>query len=185
MTQRTTKHWIAVASAEHVRLGQAQGFMQVCHGKGAPLRRLQAGDRVVYYSPVEVFGSKQICQAFTAIGVVLPNAPYQASMLLEQAKPFHPFRRDVHWLASQDCAIRPLLPLLEFSKGKSNWAFPLRFGLVEISAADMLIIARAMRVSEDQFDKQEWLNSTEQASIQKTEQKTKPDPQASFAFGFS
>jgi hypothetical protein len=25
--------------------------MQVCHGKAAPLRRVQPGDRVVYYSP--------------------------------------------------------------------------------------------------------------------------------------
>jgi hypothetical protein len=32
-----TGHWIAVASAEHVRLGQAGGFMQVSHGKAAPL----------------------------------------------------------------------------------------------------------------------------------------------------
>lgn len=33
------KSWIAVASAEHVRSGRSQGFMQVCHGKAAPLRR--------------------------------------------------------------------------------------------------------------------------------------------------
>ena len=37
------RHWIAVASAEHVRLGRTQGFMQVCHGKAAPLRRMRAG----------------------------------------------------------------------------------------------------------------------------------------------
>jgi hypothetical protein len=38
------KHWLAVASAEHVRRGQAEGFMQVCHGKAAPLKRIQPGD---------------------------------------------------------------------------------------------------------------------------------------------
>jgi len=31
-----SKNWIAVASAEHVRLGRKKGFMQVCHGKAAP-----------------------------------------------------------------------------------------------------------------------------------------------------
>lgn len=31
------KSWVAVASAEHVQKGREQGFMQVCHGKGAPL----------------------------------------------------------------------------------------------------------------------------------------------------
>ena len=53
MTENVT-NWIAVASAEHVRLGRAQGFMQVNHGKLAPLKRIQTGDRVVYYSPSNV-----------------------------------------------------------------------------------------------------------------------------------
>src|ERR1700722_19285540 len=46
-----SKNWIAVASAEHVRLGRSDGFMQVSHGKSAPLRRIEPGDRVVFYSP--------------------------------------------------------------------------------------------------------------------------------------
>ena len=33
----TAANWVAVASAEHVAIGRAQGFMQVGHGKGAPL----------------------------------------------------------------------------------------------------------------------------------------------------
>ena len=42
-----TKNWIGVASAEHVERGIQDGFMQLCHGKEAPLRRLQPGDRIV------------------------------------------------------------------------------------------------------------------------------------------
>lgn len=61
--------WIAVASAEHVRLGRAGGFIQVCHGKAAPLRLIQVGDPVVYYSPNTRFGGKDRLQAFTAIGI--------------------------------------------------------------------------------------------------------------------
>ena len=64
------RHWIAVASAEHVRLGRRQGFMQVCHGKAAPLRRVQPGDGILYYSPSEAFGAKDRLQAFTAAGIV-------------------------------------------------------------------------------------------------------------------
>jgi hypothetical protein len=45
------RYWIAVASAGHARRGRQAGFMQVCHGKGGPLRRLRAGDGIVYYSP--------------------------------------------------------------------------------------------------------------------------------------
>jgi len=76
MTAVEPRHWIAVASAEHVALGRAQGFMQVCHGRAAPLRRLHAGDWVSYYSPSTRFGGKDRLQAFTALGRVLPGAPY-------------------------------------------------------------------------------------------------------------
>ena len=36
-----SKYWIAVASAEHVRRGRSEGFMQVNHGKQGPLKRIQ------------------------------------------------------------------------------------------------------------------------------------------------
>ena len=52
------KYWIAVASADHTRRGKAGGFMQVNHGKAAPLRRVQPGDGVIYYSPTETMGGK-------------------------------------------------------------------------------------------------------------------------------
>jgi hypothetical protein len=63
-------NWIAVASANHVAIGVAQGFMQVNHGKSGPLRRISPGDLVTYYSPTAVFGTKTPLQAFTAIGRV-------------------------------------------------------------------------------------------------------------------
>src|SRR5271169_2564565 len=69
-----SKNWIAVASAEHVRLGRSNGFMQVSHGKSAPLRRIEPGDRVVFYSPTDAFRGKDKLQSFTAIGVVKEGA---------------------------------------------------------------------------------------------------------------
>lgn len=136
------RHWIAVASAEHVALGRAQGFMQVCHGKAAPLRRLQAGDWVSYYSPSAVFGGKDRLQAFTALGRVLPGPPYAFDM----GGGFVPFRRDVDWLPAEPAVIRPLLDRLEFSAGRHSWGHQLRFGLFAVSAHDMGLIARAMGV---------------------------------------
>ena len=62
------KCWIAVASAEHVRIGRVHGFMQVCHGKAVPLRRLKPNDWIVYYSPTVTFGGKDKLRSFTAIG---------------------------------------------------------------------------------------------------------------------
>lgn len=132
--------WIAVASAEHVRIGRAAGFMQVCHGKAAPLRRVAPGDRVIYYSPTLSFGGKDRLQAFTAIGVARDRAPYQ----VEMAPGFTPWRRDVDWLRAQETPIRPLLGRLAFTQAGANWGYPLRFGLFAIDGADADVIARAM-----------------------------------------
>ena len=137
----TGRDWIAVASAEHVAIGRRLSYMQVGHGKQAPLKRLHAGDRVAYYSPVRVFGTKQVCQAFTAVGVVRDDRIYQADM----GGGFEPYRRDVDWLDAHEAPIRPLLDTLSFSRGKPNWGAALRFGLLAVTPADLQAIAQAMQ----------------------------------------
>ena len=137
-----SRNWVAVASAEHVRIGRSKGFMQVCHGKAAPLRRIQPGDGVAYYSPTSVFRSRDQLQSFTAIGVISDGSPYQAEM-----EGFSPFRRDVDWRTAAEVPIKPLLDRLEFTTAKRNWGYQLRFGLFEISEHDMATIAAAMGVS--------------------------------------
>ena len=139
MTERP-QDWIAVASAEHVRRGQSEGFVQVCHGKAAPLRRVKSGSRVVYYSPTKLFGGSDRLQAFTALGIVRAAEAYQVDM----GGGFHPFRRDVDWLETSPAPIKPLLDLLELTKGRRNWGQKFRFGLIAISACDMTVIATAM-----------------------------------------
>jgi hypothetical protein len=136
--------WVAVASAEHVAIGRAQGFMQVGHGKGAPLKRLHAGDRIAYYSPVRVLGGKEACQAFTAVGTVRDERVYQGDM----GGGFLPFRKDVDWLVANEAPIRPLLESLSFTSGKSNWGYAFRFGLLKVTQADMDLIVRAMQAKE-------------------------------------
>ncbi len=131
-----TRSWIAVASAAHVRIGRAQGFMQVCHGKAAPLRRISPCDHVAYYSPTETFGGKDRLQAFTAVGVVKPGVPYQVDM----GGGFRPFRRDVAWSEASDVSIRPLLESLAFTRDNPNWGYQLRLGLFEIEPDDMELI---------------------------------------------
>lgn len=138
-----SRNWIAVASAEHVRRGQAGGYMQVCHGKAAPLRRIQPGDRVTYYSPTETFRGKDRRQLFTAIGIVREGTPYPFDM----GGGFVPFRRDVAWLESRETPIQPLLEVLDFSAGVKNWGYQLRFGLFAVSDHDADLIAGAMGVS--------------------------------------
>ena len=133
--------WIAGASADHVRVGVAGGFMQVCHGKAVPLRRLSPGDRVAYYSPRDAMRDGTPVQAFTALGVVRAGPPYQVTM----APGFQPFRRDVSWMSADRVPIRPLLAQLSF--GGPNWGYRLRLGLFEVPERDMDLIAQAMRAA--------------------------------------
>lgn len=140
------KYWIAVASADHARRGKAGGFMQVNHGKAAPLRRITPGDGLVYYSPTEIFGAKDRLQSFTIIGLVQPGDIYPGEMGNWVAH-----RRDVAYFDAAETPVAPLLDQLDFTRGRTNWGYQMRFGLFEISAHDFGLIARAMEVSPEAF----------------------------------
>lgn len=139
------RNWLVVASAEHVAIGSTGGFVQVCHGKPAPLRRLQPGDRVVCYSPNRRYSPSHASrvrdrlQAFTAIGTVGEGDPYRADM----GAGFQPWRRDVAWHDAEPVAISALQGALLFMQER-NWGYRLRQGLVEIGDGDMTAIAEAM-----------------------------------------
>ena len=140
----TPRNWIAVASAEHARLGRDHrpvGFMQVGHGKGAPLKRIAPGDRVAYYAPATVFGGTDRLQSFISIGVVQPGDPYTADM----GNGFVPWRRDVRYAPAQEASIAPLIEAFDFVDDPKRWGAKFRFGLFEISTHDMRLIAQAMQ----------------------------------------
>ncbi len=109
-----TKYWIAVASADHLARGKAGGFMQVNHGKADPLKRIKKGDIIIYYSPLKAHGGVEKLRAFTGLGRIISETPYQGDMRVG----FKPFRHNVNWLKNHDAAIEPLLQKLEFTKGK-------------------------------------------------------------------
>ena len=134
------RHWIVVASAQHVQRGRTCGFIQACHGKAGPLRRMQPGDGVICYSPTETFGGSDRLQAFTGIGTVTNDDVYQVDMGGE----FHPFRRGVAYLDARAAPIRPLLNELDLTRGNCNWGSRFRFGLLPITADDFQKIAEAM-----------------------------------------
>ncbi len=134
--------WIGVACATHVRRGVAGGFLQLCHGKAAPLARLRPGDRIAFYAPAETFRGRDRLRAFVGLGTLREGAPYQ----VELAPSFRPFRRDVAWEAAAETPIAPLLPRMRWSR-EGNWGAKLRFGLLSIAAEDMAVIVTAMRFS--------------------------------------
>jgi hypothetical protein len=141
--QRPPKSWIAVASANHVAIGRAQGFAQVNHGKSGPLRRTRPGDRVIYYAPTRVFGGKDKLQAFIAHGRIAEGEVYQGVM----GDGFTPYRRDVIWDEVREAPIAPLLPVLSFTVGRASWGQPFRWGFFEVPDADARIIAEAMGIA--------------------------------------
>src|ERR1700691_5663683 len=112
----TQQFWIGTVSKEHVLRGKVGGFAQVCHGKQAPLKRMQPNDLLLYYSPSEKFGEKTPYQCFTAIGVIQPKDVYQVKM----SEDFIPFRRDVKYISANDAPIRPLIPKLSFIRDKTK-----------------------------------------------------------------
>ena len=139
------KNWIAVACADHARRGcalpQQQGFMQVCHGKCAPLKRVQPDDRVAYYAPTVTMGGKDRLQCFVSIGLVQPGVPYAFDM----GGGFVPFRRYVIYVCAQEAPVNPLLDRFEFVEDRARWGYKLRFGLFTVSDADMRLIEHAMQ----------------------------------------
>lgn len=141
-----TRYWIGVASRDHVEIGAAGDFAQLSHGKERPLRRMQPGDWLVYYSPRTGRSGGETVQAFTRIGRILDGAVYQHRM----SDTFVPFRRDVAYVPCQEAPIRPLIDHLTFINDAARWGYPFRAGHFEISQDDFRVIAMAMCVDPDE-----------------------------------
>jgi hypothetical protein len=147
MSTPLRKNWIAVASADHARRGRDEmvpGFIQVGHGKLAPLKRIQPGDLVTYYSPTVSLGGMDKLQAFVSFGIVEPGEPYAFDM-----GGFIPYRRNVRYLKAVETPITPLLDAFEFVEDRTHRGYKFRFGLFDISDHDIALIAAAMQVDID------------------------------------
>src|SRR5437879_1299568 len=140
MTSR--QFWVGVVSREHVQFGVKGGFIQLGHGKKAPLQHLRAGDGVVMYSPRTAYPDGEPLQRFTAIGVVSTGEIYQ----VEMTNDFKPYRIDVQFLRAKEAPIKPLIENLSFIKNKTHWGAAFRFGYLKVPADDFLLIATAMGV---------------------------------------
>lgn len=72
-----TKFWVASISKEHTLRGVNGNFIQVCHGKQAPLKRMKKGDYILVYSSKITMSGNEKHQKFTAIGKVIDDEIYQ------------------------------------------------------------------------------------------------------------
>ena len=134
--------WINTVSRSHVERGVAGGFTQANHGKPHMLKRMRRGDWIVFYSPRTDFPDGEPLQAFTAIGEVTDDEPYE----VEMSEDFRPWRRNVDFAPLHEAPIRPLINDLDFIEDKTRWGFRFRFGVFEISEHDLGVIRAAMSV---------------------------------------
>jgi hypothetical protein len=143
MPSAAPQFWVGVVSREHVQRGVAGGFIQLNHGKKAPLQRMRAGDGVVMYSPRTSYPDGAALQHFTAIGSVVTGDVYQ----VEMAEDFKPYRIDVAFLEEAlEAPVKPLVERLSFITSKAHWGTAFRFGYVKVPGEDFMRIAAAMQV---------------------------------------
>lgn len=95
--------WINTVGRDHVLRGVAGGFTQSDHGTPDRLRRLVRDDWVAFYSPRTDHPDGAPLQAFTALGRIVDDEPFQVQM----TEGFHPFRRRMEFLDCTETPIRP------------------------------------------------------------------------------
>lgn len=126
--------WLGVVSADHTQRAVQGGFIQLNHGKRYGVARLRQGDGFAIYSPTERYLEKQPLRAFTALGVVVDDAPYQAEpMSMGDRGTIQPWRRRIEFLPVRRAALHDLT--LELTRSP-NWGYQLRRGLVPLDPAD-------------------------------------------------
>ncbi|OKS88270.1 EVE domain-containing protein [Mucilaginibacter polytrichastri] len=138
--ERVQKYWITVVSKDHAMRAVAGGFIQINHGKEAPLKRMSPNDYILIYSSKLSMEGDAKLQAFTAIGQVVDQHIYQHAM----SDSFIPFRRNIKFYDCVEVPIAPLIPNLDFITNKQSWGYPFRFGFFEIEKADFELISYRM-----------------------------------------
>ena len=133
-------YWIAVISKEHAMRGVEGGFIQVNHGKEAPLKRISPNDWVIIYSPKLSMESDVKYQAFTAIGQATGDQVYQFQM----TDTLVPYRRRINFYDCEETSILPLIDQLDFIPNKKSWGFLFRFGFFAIQEPDFTLIKSKM-----------------------------------------
>lgn len=126
--------WLGVISADHTRRAVEGGFIQLNHGMRYGVARLRQGDGFAIYSPTERYGEKSPLRAFTALGVVADEAPYQAEPMSMGARgTVEPWRRRIEFLPVHRAPLREVdLKLTQ----APNWGYQLRRGLVPLDPED-------------------------------------------------
>jgi predicted RNA-binding protein len=138
--ENKARYWITAACKDHVKRGIDGGFMQANLGKLPALKRLKPNDWIIFYSLKQFMESDEKCRAFTAIGSVTEDEPYQ----VEISENFKPYRKNINFINCNEVSILPLISELQFIENKKSWGYPFRFGFFEIKQFDFELITNKM-----------------------------------------
>lgn len=132
-------YFVACVSKDHVVAGVLGEYLQ--SKDAAPLKRMDRGDLVVFYSEGTLFRAGERLQAFTAIGRVADGAPHQVTV----TPVFKPWRCRMEFIGAEEAPIAPIVEQLSFVSDKTTLAMPAKRGLFEVSVDDFMIVANAMK----------------------------------------
>jgi hypothetical protein len=135
------KFWINTLPKDLVMIGRKQGIVQAHHGTAAPLKRLKAGDKVVFYSPKTKSLGGIPLKAFTAVANITDERIGQ----IQLGEGAQPFRLTAEF---EDCIEVPIVPLvakLQFIHNKKSWGYLFQLGLFEINENDFILIYSKMK----------------------------------------
>jgi len=104
---------------------------------------MHQGDWLIYYSPRTSSPSGAPLQAFTAVGQMTSEAPYQVTL----PDGFQPFLHTVGYLPCRPVPIQEVLEELTFLPDKQHWGARFRFGRLAVSRTDFQRLARTMGVN--------------------------------------
>jgi predicted RNA-binding protein len=134
------KFWVVVTSRDHALDGAKAGVVQVNHGKEHPLKRMSAGDKILFYASKKTYGQKELSQRFVALAILADDTIFQYSV----SEDFKPYRRKADYKDVKEAEIRPLIDKLEFIKNKEKWGYIFRTVFFEIDKHDFELIESHM-----------------------------------------
>jgi len=136
------RFWLGVAQRDSVLRSVHRGLAQVSSGARESLETMNESDGLVYYSPRAAFEG-EVLREFTAIGRIAPGPTFQNG---DSSSAYNPWRRRADYDPDAVAAsIRPLLAILDLTRGNPDWGYQLRRGLLEISRHDFEVIRQQMR----------------------------------------
>ena len=135
------KYWINTLPKDHVMIGKKEGIVQADQGKPDPLKRLKAGDKILFYSPKTAAVNGSPLKAFTAAAKIIDEKIDRIQLSAD----FKPFRLAAEFEDCSEVPIEPLIARLQFIHNKKSWGYLFQFGLFEIGENDFFLIYSKMK----------------------------------------